>query len=162
MGVYETLSSISTNISNIYDKIGAIGGSLPSNKNIENINSALNTIIIDNIDNEYFEQKLSSQFTDTYSVSKINDYAFYSFPFTSVTFNSCLEIGSYAFANCASLTNISFPLCKSINYFAFNRCGLSDASFSQCTFIGSSAFYNCPNLRNASFPLCIDINSGVF
>lgn len=72
-------------------------------------------------------------------------------------------IGNYAFANCASLTTVSFPNCTTIGSGAFSKCSrLTIASFQNCTTISSSAFYQCSNLTSAPFPVCTNIGDYAF
>ena len=63
-----------------------------------------------------------------YSMTKIDA------PFTSV-------IRPYAFYDCRSLVNVSFPA---------------------CTDIGSNAFIGCNSLTNVSFPACTTIRESAF
>lgn len=82
---------------------------------------------------------------------------------TSASDSTITTIGSYAFADCSKLINISFPQCTTIGSYAFMAChSLTIASFPACTTIGSSAFLGCNNLITASFPSCTFINSHAF
>lgn len=72
-------------------------------------------------------------------------------------------IGSYAFANCASLQSVSFPVCTTISSSAFAFCpSLQTVSFPVCTNIGQQAFYSCSSLQIVSFPVCTSVGDYVF
>ena len=73
------------------------------------------------------------------------------------------EIGRHAFANCSSLTTISFPVCTTLDVCAFFYCSrLTSAIFSACTYISTSVFYSCYSLTTISFPVCITVSSNAF
>ena len=76
---------------------------------------------------------------------------------------NCNTIGESAFANCYSLTSVSFPACTYIESSAFQNCSaLISASFSVCTSIGYYAFCGCSALTSTSFPACTSIGGGAF
>lgn len=85
------------------------------------------------------------------------DLSLASFPIYSDT------IPSYAFYQCASLTDISFPNATGIFSAAFYGCtSLTSVDFSKCTFVGSSAFYNCKKLSRVSFLTATTVNPYAF
>ena len=92
----------------------------------------------------------------TYSVTSIDDYAFYNcFGLASVTIpNSVTSIGSFAFRGCSGLTSVTIPnSVTSIGDFAFYDCsGLKSVTI-LCvpTFIGSAPFSGCSNLKDVTF-----------
>ena len=112
------------------------------------------------------------------SCTDIAPYAFASTGLTSIEINSGVKtIGSYAFQNCGSLTNVTFTKgLEYINYSAFRYSGLKKLvlpttlkridsyAFANCnnleeidfaeglTEIGSCAFYKCSNLKELHLP----------
>lgn len=91
-------------------------------------------------------------------------YAFYNCTsLTQASFPSCSSIGTSAFYNCTSLSQVSFPSCTTIGAYAFYKCvSLAQASFPSCYSIGMYAFYSCSLLSQVSFPLCSAIRSSAF
>ena len=72
-------------------------------------------------------------------------------------------IGSCAFAECSSLTEVDIINCKYINASTFQRCSnLSQVNVPSCSRIYSFAFYGCTNLPQISFPLCTIIYDWAF
>ena len=66
---------------------------------------------------------------------------------TTIT-SDATSIGSNAFSNCASLTEVSFPKVTSIGSNTFQNCTtLTEVSFPKVTSIGSNAFRNCSRLQ---------------
>ena len=82
---------------------------------------------------------------------------------TEVSDENVTHVGSYAFANCSSLTSANFPQCTDIYDYAFGNCSaLTTANFPECTGIESNAFLQCYNLTSVSFPVCKTIGSWAF
>ena len=97
-------------------------------------------------------------------VTSIGSQAFCSFAtLTQVSFPACKTIGRSAFYSCSQLSSISFPQCTSIGESAFAYCGkISEANFSKCTSLGREAFFCCTQLVSVSFPVCTTIPSAAF
>lgn len=82
---------------------------------------------------------------------------------TTVSFPACTSIGGYAFSRCVALTSVSFPVCTSIGGYAFANCNaLTTVSFPMCMSISGYAFQYCAVLNSVSFPVCTSIGSGAF
>ena len=82
---------------------------------------------------------------------------------TSVTNSEVGYVGSFAFANCTSLTTASFPSCQVISSSAFYQCSkLTTISFPSCIFIYSFAFGYCYSLASVNFPSCQSIGNYAF
>ena len=101
---------------------------------------------------------------DSKDVLSIRPYAFADCSsLTSVSFPQVTSIGSYAFDHCSSLTSVSFPACQTIYNSAFYGCSsLTSVSFPQVTSIGDGAFVDCSSLTSVSFPACRTISAGAF
>ena len=97
-------------------------------------------------------------------VTTIRSYAFANcYSLTSVSFPVCTTIGSSAFAYCSNLTSVSFPVCTTIGVSAFDNCSrLTSVSFPVCTTISSYAFKSCSKLVDVSIPECITIDRFAF
>lgn len=81
----------------------------------------------------------------------------------TVNLPNCLYVGSYAFRDCYSLSQISLPVCSSIGYKAFYEChSLSQVSLPVCSSIGSLAFFGCSSLLQVSLPMCSSIGNYAF
>jgi hypothetical protein len=91
----------------------------------------------------------------TYSVTSINNYAFYGCSFlTSIEIpNSVKSIGDYAFEECTGLTSIEMNSVTSIGNSAFFNCsGLTSIEMNSMTSIGNGAFMNCSRLTSVVIP----------
>ena len=91
--------------------------------------------------------------TETYTVTSIGVYCFYSCNgLTSVTIsNSVTSIGDYAFYHCQGLTSVTIPnSVTSIGEYAFSFCqGLTSITIpNSVTYIGNRAFYFCLGLTS--------------
>lgn len=96
-------------------------------------------------------------------VTSLRSRAFYSAPFTSVSFPKCTTIGSYAFYYATTLQSASFPVCTTIGSYAFYCCSqLSTAQFPKCTTIYNSAFYGASRMTTGAFQNCSTIYSSAF
>ena len=68
------------------------------------------------------------------------------------------KIGSYAFCDCSSLTEVSFQNAIAIQASAFINCtNLTKASFQKATEINAYAFHLCQGLIDVSVPLVMSI-----
>lgn len=77
--------------------------------------------------------------------------------------SSITNIGNSAFANCSSLTSVSFPNAINIGNYAFQNCTpLKNIYIPNATSIGSSVFYKCTNLPKIELPKVIEIGAGAF
>ncbi len=99
---------------------------------------------------------------NTYNVTAIGDYAFYSCkPLTNVTIQSGVTtIGDYAFSNCNGLTNFTIPEgVTTIEIYAFQSCiNLTEITIpSSVTVINGGAFQLCRSLTEVTIPDGIDI-----
>ena len=97
----------------------------------------------------------------------------------------CELVGTYAFAECSSLTSVYLSKCKQVSYGAFNRCSnltyvnlpvcttlhsnafdkciaLTHVSLPVCTYASYAAFQECSSLTNIILPKCTKLSSGVF
>lgn len=95
------------------------------------------------------------QYNISNSASFVYSGAFRSKQVETVNLPNCLYVGSYAFDECYTLSQVSLPMCKSIGYQAFYGCrSLSQVSLPMCNYIGSNAFYQCSSLSQISLPVC--------
>ena len=86
----------------------------------------------------------------------------------SASFPALTEIPRYVFEGCTSLTTINFPLATAIGYRAFFNTGLTDMTFPMVKSIDAFAFgvwqgdLGYPNLTSVSFPQATAIPDGAF
>ncbi len=106
--------------------------------------------------NEYYEVK---EIEIPSTITKINNYQFTGFNFTSITIPSnVISIGRGAFSNCASLTSIEIPSnVTSIEEYAFSNCSsLTNITIpSSVTSIEDYTFESCTSLTNIEIPSSI-------
>jgi hypothetical protein len=98
-------------------------------------------------------------------VTSIGSDAFYNCgSLTDVSMPEVTSIGSRAFYNCGSLTSVSMPEVTSIDSNAFDGCGsLTDVSMPKVTSISGYAFYNCGSLTSLIIPSSVTlIGEGAF
>lgn len=105
------------------------------------------------------------------SLTSARPYAFYSYSGLSyVQMDSIVSIASDCFANCPSLTSVSFAKAKRLYGEAFYYCGqLTSIYAPELTIIGSGAFRNCQSLSAvpstattvypSAFQLCVGLTS---
>ena len=132
MSISTELTTLSTNITNAYNAIQTKGGTIPTNKNTENLETAINSI-------SSYENSLRDMISNRASM-------------TSVDFPSGItKIGDYAFSNCTILALTSLPSgITKIGNNAFYDCWrLALTSLpSGITSIGNNAFYSCTSLTS--------------
>ena len=153
MSISTELTTLSTNITNAYNAIQTKGGTIPTNKNTENLETAINSIIsYENSLRDMISNRRNITSVDFPSgITSIGNYAFDKCTRLALTSlpNSITSIGVYAFYNCTSLalTSLSSGL-TSIGNYAFSGCtSLTSLRIgSNIQTIGSSAFDNCTNL----------------
>ena len=136
--------------------------------------AGLNIVTVNPVPSDYWSQTavnsfIQGQFSGTSgyyensNVSYIGSGAFFTKPIQSVYFPNVTSIYDYAFASCASLTTVSFPLCSYIWPSAFYRCiHLESAMFSLVKTVSQYAFQGCSNLTTVSLPICSQIGYGAF
>ena len=153
MSISTELTTLSTNITNAYNAIQTKGGTIPTNKNTENLETAINSIssyensLRDMISN----RSLMTSVDFPSGITSIGDFAFRfctNLALTSLP-SSITSIGSSAFEKCDSLALTSLPSgITSIGIYAFNNCtSLTSLRIgSNIKTIASNAFNGCTNL----------------
>ena len=156
MAISDTIQSMRTNVSNAYDKISDKGGTLPINKNLANLEDAIDSIPL------LFKSLVNRSITtvtaeDLQGVTSIGNYAFWDCSnLTSITIpDSVTSIGNRAFASCYALTSVTIGgSVTSIRDYAFYYCtGLKRVTIgNSVTSIRDYAFYNCYGLTSITIP----------
>lgn len=157
MAISNTLSSIITNLSNAYSQIGAMGGTIPLSKNMENLPSAIGTIPSDMLVPLW--NGVTSELNSD-NITTVPSYAcYYNSGLTNVSLPNATTIGTSAFAYCSELSSVYLGTnCASINQYAF-ACrnsatlyphitigGTSSSiasAYASLSYIGTYAFSNC-------------------
>ena len=153
MSISTELTTLSTNITNAYNAIQTKGGTIPTNKNTENLETAINSISsYENSLRDIISNRASMTSVDFPSgITSISDYAFRnctSLALTSLP-SGITSIGRSAFSSCTNLALTSLPSgVTSIVSYAFRNCtSLTSLRIgSNIQTIGSSAFDGCTNL----------------
>lgn len=125
-----------------------------------------------NIDDTKFDNTVTSLITNNRSniytielaTTLIRDCTFADcVSLTTVSFSACTNIGSSAFRNCTLLASISFPRCTKIGNCAFQSCiSLTSINFPICSSIGALTFADCTSLTSVSFPDIKIISNSAF
>lgn len=88
-----------------------------------------------------------------------NDFA----GITTVSFPSCIWLGSSAFEGCSTLTSVTLDNCEVIGDNAFSNCTkLSSFNGLNVNIVGEGAFYNCESLTYIDLPNCWSVGEGAF
>ena len=168
MAISDKLTKLSTDITNAYNSIQEKGGTIPTNKNTENLSSSISSI--KSYEDEYL--KLISDRKDNYNptnlpseITKIDQYAFAGC--TNLVLTSLSDklgyIGSYAFSGCTKLALTSLPdNIRNIGSYAFNNCkNLALTSLPQnLLYINNNVFNKCRSLKITELPVsCTKIYS---
>ena len=97
-------------------------------------------------------------------VTAIGSYAFNGDTgITSVTINTAMTLGAYAFYNCSDNQSLNAPFVTAIPDNAFNRnSSLSTLDLPEVTTIGSNAFDYCTSLPTLSLPKVLSIGNYAF
>ena len=153
MAIADTITSMKTHINDAYSKISNKGGTVPSNKNLANLSSAIDTITTGggggSADLDALIDRSITSITNS-TVTSIGVYAFYYCPkLTTVDFPNVTSIGSYAFLGCSALTTADFPNVTSIGSYAFQDCTklttlIIRTTSKICTLSNANAFNNSP------------------
>lgn len=96
--------------------------------------------------------------------STIGSYAFaHCLSLTEVSFPNVGLVGSSAFESCHNLATVSFPNAVTICSYAFRSCmSLTAASFSEARSIWDGAFQGCSSLSSVSFPSVASVGNYAF
>ena len=155
MSITTEIETLKTNLTNAYTSISTKGGTIPTNKNTENLETAINSISsYENSLRDMISNRKGMTSVDFPSgITSIGNYAFIqcrSLALTSLP-SGITSIGNYAFNGCTKLALTSLPSgITSIGNYAFNYCtSLALTSLPNgITSIGSSAFSNCTSLTS--------------
>lgn len=157
MTIASEISTLKTNLQNIYSAINNKGGTVPSNQNYDNLNTSVGTVPSGT---SYVE--VSNLVKDFRAITN----GTLGFP-TSTTFtmpNDITIIGNmqYVFAFCDTITTMSFNNVTTINSSGCMRIFDRSTSIQTVTFpsldsitgnqIFSYAFFNCSTISSISFP----------
>jgi len=182
MSIASELTKLETDITNAYSAVQTKGGTIPSNKNTDNLSAAINSIpsggsatLITKTITENGTYKASDDDADGYSSVNVN------LKFTAqgrayfpnvVMSNEAIEIGQSAYHNATQLeTIILSSSVKSIAVYAFYNCPLLNkiAIPSSVTNFGAFCFANSRALREIDLSAYTDTskiptlsNSNVF
>ena len=153
MSISTELTTLSTNITNAYNAIQTKGGTIPTNKNTENLETAINSISsYENSLRDIISNRASMTSVDFPSgITSIGNYAFCSCAKLALTSlpSGITSIGNYAFNDCRSLALTSLPSgITSIDGYAFRKCtSLTSLRIgSNIQTINGDVFDNCTNL----------------
>lgn len=154
--ISSTLSSYISNIQQIYSTLSGMGAVIPSNKNISNIYTTLDTLHLDTGNN--FKNLVEGNVSGNYigNASYISTrYAFRDVPVTSITFPECQTISTRVFGYCSTLQSVNFSVCREIGTYAFESCtNLSIVNLQNNSVVptlsGSNAFLSTP-IANSTY-----------
>ena len=167
MAIANEIATLKTNITNAYNSINTKGGTIPTNKNTENLSSAIDSIPSGGGDvSDYFTSilpsggyanKTDSHFTTSGingSITKIpNDFQTFGYPTQDTYYNEvgyALFRGCYNLTDCSALMNLPTTALNSLRE-AFTWCSslqtipLFDISNVKNM---NMTFYNCKKLQN--------------
>lgn len=145
MAIATEINNLKTNISNAYTSIQTKGGTIPTNKNTQNLSSAIESISSGGDVSEYFTNTISTGSSEQSGwircVKKI----------PSLVFNG--SNASYLFAGCwlsnVDLSNIDMSNVTNANHM-FENCKIENVDFSHT---------NTSNLKSANYMFYIRDNS---
>ena len=168
MSISTELQSLNNNILDAYTAIQGKNGTVPENKNMENLSAAIESIP-------------SGGGGGGIGITReVDANGVYRFPTQSFSFSlpsNAIDIGdralSYSFNGCTSLTSVDLSSLVSANgastfYYAFQNCtSLTSVSLSSlATATGNSSFYyafgSCSSLASISFPALTKIGNNAF
>lgn len=138
MAISDKLTKLETDITNAYNSIQTKGGTVPSNKNTENLSSSISSI--KSYEDEYVKLICRRNLFNPTSLPDLGDYN---------------RIDEYAFTGCEDLALTSLPNgITTIDSYAFKDCkSLALTSLpNSVTKIGNNAFEGCTNLALTTLP----------
>lgn len=138
MAISDTIESMQENLSNAYDKISDKGGTLPINKNLANLEDAIDSIPSGS-GNTLFKSLVNRSITTV----------------TAEDLQGLTSIGNSAFIECRLLTDVELPeTITNIVDSAFQACfALENINIPNgVTTIPSYCFYNCRALTKLIIP----------
>lgn len=159
MAIADTIQSIKIHTQNAYDKIGKQGGTVPTNKNLENLSSSIESIPAGG-----GTDMLQSRVDETKDCS----YLFYYYKGTNPDCVKNLDTSNvtnmgYMFSFCSSLTSLDvsnfntsnvtnmegiFRECKSLTSLNLSNFNTKNVTLMGGVFIGGGMFYNCSKLTS--------------
>ena len=174
MAIADTINSMKTNITNAYNAIQTKGGTIPTNKNLANLSTAINSITTSKPEQEKTAEATNSRQTiypdNGKTLSKVIVEAA---PLPSVNnlmyknINKCLidKTNKILILGCNDSVIPSNGSVTSIGSHAFEDCsGLTSVTIpNSVTSIGSWAFYLCYSLTSVTIPDSVtSIGEGAF
>ena len=146
MAISDTIQSMQTNIENAYSAISTKGGTVPANKNLQNLSTAISSISTGGGGSSKLPNLIDGSIT---SVS-------------AEDFGNATSIRDNAFRECYSLVSVSMPSSITrIGEDAFNSCGLTSIEIGTgVTYVGQSAFSGCNHLISVTIPSGLTSISG--
>ena len=131
MSIATELEALNTNIKNAYDAIDTKGGTIPQNKNMVNLTTAIASIPAGGGRDDNWDKVYSGETTQVYDGNitslRVNALLPASSSYTYITgidFPNLIEINTSAFANQDKITSFNLPKLKTIN---------GSSNFSVCT-----------------------------
>ena len=132
MSISTELTTLSTNITNAYNAIQTKGGTIPTNKNTENLATAINSISTggsssyeEDLINIISNRSVMTSINFPEGITSIGNYAFNGCTNLALTSlpNGITSIGNSVFYNCSSLTSLRIGSnIQTIDSNAFSGC----------------------------------------
>ena len=161
MSVATELTKLNTNIKNAYDEIQTKGGTIPQNKNTDNLATAINSIPAGggSPDDYFYTNNTNNMLRDM--IKKVPDITTTATSLNFAYFTNLLEVGNITALNCTSLS-YTFDNCTSLTTLGTLSLGTittTQSCFSYCTSLETAPFIDTSSCTN--FSNMFNVNSNL-
>ena len=153
MSVATELTKLNTNIKNAYDEIATKGGTIPQNKNTDNLATAISSISGGGggADDYFYTNNTNNMLRDM--IKKVPDITTTATSLNFGYFSNLLEVGNITALNCTSLSS-SFSNCSKLTTFGtfnFGAITTTESCFSYCTSLETAPFIDTSKATNFTY-----------
>lgn len=152
MTICETIDSIANSLRDSYKAVETLGGTIPSHKNLKNLNSAVSTLM-DSTVTQYITRTLVELTDSKYKIDALRIPLYYQPLLTKVSLPVCTAIpadaGTGTFQSCDSLVEVFLPACRIYLSNTFGYCrSLRKLTTGGFTSFDGSPFTSCHSLES--------------
>lgn len=126
MSIASAITDLRTRIDNVWTAVQGKGGTIPTEKTLVNLATAVTNLpSADYANEDALVARTNKTLYENNRVSSVGGYAFASSRFTTVTLDRCNQIAGYAFYAASNVKTLNLPSIITISANAFTSSGLT-------------------------------------